>query len=92
MPGNVFDWMMNSADLLSEPTPGTSLVEIVGDKRVLIENHRGVTSFNKKNIHIKTTYGMLIVAGDGLELACMSKQKLVITGCIASVTLYRGHS
>ena len=92
MPGKIFDWMMSRAELLSEPTPGTSLVEIVGDSRVLIENHKGVTSYDKKNICIKTTFGVLTVTGEGLELACMSKNQLVITGCVVSLSLFRGHS
>ena len=91
MPGKIFDWMMSRAELLSEPTPGTSLVEIVGDTRVLIENHKGVTSYDKKNIRIKTTFGILSVTGEDLELACMSKHQLVITGCVICLSLFRGH-
>ena len=91
MSGKMFDWIMNRMDLLTEPTPGTSLVEIVGDQRILIENHKGVTAYDKKNIHVKTTFGVLTITGEGLEVACMSKQQLVVTGCIACISLFRGH-
>ena len=90
MSGKLFDWILNSADLMGEPLPGKTLVEISGDRRVLIEKHGGVTSYNTKHINVKTTFGIVTISGDGLELASMSKQQLVITGCISCVSLYRG--
>ena len=39
------DWMQKLAeglDLPGEPIPGLPLVEISGDRRVLVENHRGL--------------------------------------------------
>lgn len=90
MKNNLFDWMINRADLLAEPTPGVSLVELAGDRRVLIENHRGVTMYGCKEIRIRVSYGILCVHGECLELAQMTKQQLVITGKLEGVSLFRG--
>lgn len=90
MSGKLFEWVMDRAELMGEPTPGVSLVELVGDRRVLIENHYGVTSYDRKCVCIKTTYGIMSVSGENLELTSMSKQQLVITGCIAGISIYRG--
>lgn len=87
---NFFNWVFNRADLLTEPTPGDPLIEIVADRRVLIENHCGVTVYGGKEIRVKVSYGMVCVQGKRLELARMSKQQLVITGCLDSVSLLRG--
>ena len=87
MSGKIFDWVMHKTDLFSEPIPGTTLVEIAGNKRVLIENHKGVTSYNTDSIHVTSTNGSLIVSGNELLIASMSKQQLVITGCISCVSL-----
>ena len=90
MKNNFYEWVMGQADLLTEPSPGVTLVELAGDRRVLIENHGGVTVYGQKEIRIRSSYGMLCVHGTNLELARMTKQQLIITGCIESVSLFRG--
>lgn len=72
-----------------EPVPGLPLVEIAGQGRVLIENHRGVCCYGREQISIRVKYGQIVVRGCGLELARMTKEQLVITGQIDSVNLIR---
>lgn len=88
--GNFFDWVALGADLPTESAPGQPLVEMAGEHRVLIENHHGVTVYGCSQIHVKVTYGQLCVCGAGLKLARMTKQQLVITGRIDSVSILRG--
>ena len=77
------------ADLPGMAIPGQTLVEIAGESRVLIENHKGVTVYECNTIHVRVSFGELCVCGSGLELARMSKCQLVITGRIDCVTLRR---
>jgi len=78
-----------NAGASSDALPGMPLVEIIGQCRVLIENHKGVSAYCANRIHINVSYGELCVCGSGLKLAYMSKQRLVITGRIESVALCR---
>ena len=80
---------MDQADLSGEPVPGMPLVEIAGDKRVLIENHRGVTQYSGQQIGVRVEYGTLQIHGCGLELRQMTKDRLVIAGRIDDITLCR---
>jgi len=91
MSGKMFDWIMTQVNLPAEVPPGKTLVEIIGANRILIENHGGVTCYNTKKIQIKANYGILCISGCGLELACMSKQQLVVTGSIDCISLIRGN-
>ena len=77
------------ADLPGEAMPGQPLVELAGDRRVLIENHNGVTEYGRERISVRVRYGQLVVCGCGLELARMTKEQLVIIGRIDGVTLHR---
>lgn len=77
-------------NLPGEPLPGQPLVELAGEHRVLIENHRGVTEYGGSEIRAKVSYGQLCICGSELKLACMTKDQLVITGNINSITLIRG--
>lgn len=73
-----------------EALPGQTVVELLGDRRVLIEHHRGVTEYGRERIQIRVRFGALCVSGEGLELCRMSENQLVITGRVDSITLFRG--
>lgn len=58
------------------------VVELVGQGRLLIENHQGVLSYSSEEIKIKVSYGCVIVVGSNLQLMEMSRVKLAICGRI----------
>ena len=76
-------------DMSDGVLPGIPLVEICGDHRVLIEHHRGVIAYGCREICVRVGYGTVAVSGNGLTLARMTKEQLVICGCIESVRLLR---
>ncbi len=80
-----FNWL----DLPDEAMPFQPLIEIVGNKRVLIEHHCGITVYGSELICVKVKFGCVCVSGCSLELARMSKEQLIITGSIDSVRLER---
>lgn len=86
----VLDHLALHADLPGEVLPGLPLVEVVGDSRVLVENHNGVTSYGCNEIRITVRFGHLCVCGNTLKLARMTRNQLVITGRIDSISLQRG--
>lgn len=79
-----------TADLYDEPMPGLPVIEILDHKRVLIENHCGVTEYENDMIRVRVKFGQICVEGTSLKLAKMSKGQLVISGCIDAVRLFRG--
>lgn len=81
--------LADGADLGEETLPGQSLVEIAGDRRVLIENHCGVKEYSRERIGIKVKFGQLNICGSCLELRHMTRQQLLISGRIDAVTLCR---
>lgn len=76
-------------DMSDDVLPGVPLVEITGDHRVLIEHHRGVVAYGCHEICVRVRYGILSVSGSALNLARMTKDQLVICGCIENVRLMR---
>ena len=81
--------LTDGMDQNGETMPGVAVAELAGDRRVLIEGHRGVTEYNRERVTVKVSYGCLCVTGCGLELRQMSKQQLVICGRIDSIQLGR---
>ena len=80
----------NGADLQDAPIPGLPLIELAGDRRVLMENHRGVTEYGKERICVRVKYGQVCICGQELCLTKMTKGQLIISGKIDSIELYRG--
>ena len=81
--------LTQSADMSGECLPGQSLLELLGDNRVLIERHRGVQEYSRERIGIKMRYGQVVVCGCGLEMIHMTRDQLVIRGKIDCITLHR---
>lgn len=77
------------AELPEEPLPMEPIVELAGNRRVLIENHRGVFQYTREEIGVRMDYGSLTVCGCGLTLCRMTRERLVIAGRIDSVRLTR---
>ena len=88
--GSIFERVIMHADLPGEAVPGLPLVEIVGEHRVLIENHRGVIGYGCSEICVKVNFGYLKICGKELILSKMTKHQLIISGTIDSVCLCRG--
>ncbi|MGM9660662.1 MAG: YabP/YqfC family sporulation protein [Faecousia sp.] len=81
--------LADRAELETEPMPAQPIVEIAGDRRVLVENHGGVRAYSTERILVNVKYGAVCVCGCGLELIRMTKEQLVIRGRIDSVSLQR---
>lgn len=72
---------------VNECTKVKSLIEICGNKRVLVEHHLGILDYNHNDILVKLTCGSAHVCGQKLELKLLSKEKLIISGNISCITL-----
>ena len=85
----IFDRIDYVASWSEAPLPGRTILEVFGDRRILIEHHSGVTEYTGTQIRIKVSYGYLCISGSGLNLSKMSAEQLVIAGSISAVTLIR---
>lgn len=83
------DRLTAEMDMAEESLPKHPLVEICGERRVLIENHRGVKAYGGEEICVAVSYGVISVQGCNLELARMTREQLVICGRIDGVKLIR---
>ena len=82
--------VMRGFDLNTEPLPGETLLEVVGTQRVLIENHCGLLEYGDTQMCIKVKNGSIRICGRNLSLALMSRERLIICGCIDTIQLLRG--
>lgn len=78
-----------SAQGWENPITALPIVELAGDSRVLIENHCGIVQYSQEQIGVRVKYGKLMVFGCRLHLACMTRERLVISGRIDGMKVER---
>ena len=79
--------LLDQSDLAEENIPGKPIVELLGDCRILVENHRGIAELGTDLIEIKGGKAALRIRGEGLALKAMNRTELLITGRLFSVEL-----
>ena len=76
--------------IYAPPLPGIPVLELMGNSRVLVENHKGVIAYGDTEICVRVNGGMLTIRGCDLSLGYMSRCQLTITGCIDEIAVMRG--
>lgn len=66
---------------------GLPRIELLGDRELRVENHKGILAYGKEEIHISGGKLVIRVLGSDLELRGMSTSELLITGWVHSVEL-----
>lgn len=85
----LIDRVSMGLELPYETFPGQSLVELIGESRVLVEHHFGICLYTEKEIIIKVSFGQLFIKGHRLRIACMTKQGVIVTGQIDDLSVLR---
>lgn len=65
------------------------LVEICGQKRVLIENHLGIVDYSAQQVSIKVSFGLIDIQGNDLKITRICREKLIIAGDVEAVCIQR---
>lgn len=86
---HILQRIADQADLASEPLPGIPVVEIAGDRRVLIESHNGITGYDETEIRINVSFGQIQIRGKKLVISMMSKNTLIVSGIVEEICLLR---
>ncbi|MDR1157119.1 MAG: sporulation protein [Oscillospiraceae bacterium] len=75
----------NLLDLPVDVVAGLPRVEILGCRRLLMENHRGILAYGGEAIDINGGQVVVRVRGQQLELRAMNAVELALDGVIRSV-------
>lgn len=74
-------------DLPDQTLPGIPIIEIYGDRRVLIEGRCTVVQYMQTSIIIRNSCGRVCICGQCLKMVELSKDKMIITGCIEGISI-----
>ncbi|MCR2033680.1 sporulation protein YqfC [Anaerofustis stercorihominis] len=60
-------------------------IEIMGNEKMNIINHKGIIYYSPENIRINTSSGLLSINGKDLLLSTLISEELIIEGQITSI-------
>ena len=72
-------------DLPADVVAGLPRLELVGDRELRMENHRGILAYGTREIHISGGAFGVRICGEELELRTMTALELLITGNITDI-------
>lgn len=67
-------------------------VILLGNLRLVVENHRGILKYSAQVIQINIPEGELIIEGKGLQLQSIRPEEICVEGQIKSITFVGGES
>ena len=79
------DGLAELFDLPADVVAGLPHLELVGDRQLYVEHHRGILSYSGLCIDINTDRGVLRVRGQRLELLAMTEEELRLGGKIQQI-------
>ena len=66
---------------------GLPRIELLGDRELRVEYHKGILAYGTQEIHISGGRLVIRVLGEGLELRAMNTSELLVTGRISGIEL-----
>lgn len=72
-------------DLPSEITMDLPLMMLVGNNKLFLENHKGISSFQNDEIKVKTKQGYILINGERLSISEIDTESLTISGKLYSI-------
>lgn len=73
------------AELMEDLHPNRPRVEILGNSRVIVENHCGIQEYDDSILRVKCRGCEVRILGADLELTALSMDELAVMGVISSV-------
>ena len=64
---------------------GAVRMTALDDRRLLIENHRGVLEYGEALIRVDGGKGEIVLRGEGLRMSAMNREELLIAGRLQSL-------
>lgn len=66
-------------------------ITVLGNKEIVIENHKGIKYFDKDKIEVKTKIGVLMINGVNFEILYIGGETITIGGIFRAI-YYEGAS
>ena len=77
---------LRRADIPQELVLGWPRSVLLGDEKLLVEQHQGIFACTEQEVVVKTSCGLLVVGGENLSISRYSRDDLVVFGKIRTLS------
>ena len=60
-------------------------ITMLGNKQVLVENHKGIIEYNETIVRINLSQGELVICGSDLMLGNLQVEQILVEGTVAEI-------
>ncbi|TDA70249.1 MAG: sporulation protein YqfC [Clostridia bacterium] len=60
---------------------------VIGNRRVVVQNHRGIVAYTPRQVRVGATGGEVEITGEELQLEAILSEEVVVRGRIARINL-----
>ena len=79
--------LIKDRDIPDTFIPGCSSIEIIGDKRVVVENVKRVIEYQNERVRLDTDKFCVVIHGECFTLKSFSDRVIVVDGRVNNVSL-----
>lgn len=79
------EYMAEQSDLPSEIVLDVPYIQLSGDKELVVENYRGIISYEEKSVKINTSGKIIKIEGENLLLSHITEELISVSGEIKKV-------
>ena len=77
---------LKEADVPQELIFGWPRSVLVGDERLIVEQHQGIDACSEEEIILKTVGGLMVISGERLSLSRYDRDGMVVLGKIGKLS------
>lgn len=77
---------LKEADVPQELIFGWPRSVLVGDERLIVEQHQGIYACSEEEIILKTVCGLMVISGERLSLSRYDRDGMVVLGKIEKLS------
>ncbi len=83
-------FMADALDLPADVALNLPQINLLGDQRLLVENHKGIIEYSSNRVRLKVEKGLLWAEGENLVLRNLQDDEISIEGEIKQISILMG--
>lgn len=84
-PMRIGEKLADAVNLPKDVVLGASVVTVLGNGEMRIENYRGIIEYTDSLIRVQTKHNQIRLTGKRLQIDYYTNDEMKITGCICSI-------
>ncbi len=81
---------LKQANIPQELVLGWPRCVLLGNEKLIVEQHQGIFACTQQEIVVKTVCGLLVIQGDGLSISRYNRDDMVVLGKIGMLFFRQG--